>query len=390
MNGIGGVSIVGIGESAYYRHGKSPTSEFMLAFEAVQRAVADAGVDPREVDGYASFSADRNEPENLALAIGAREVNFANMVWGGGGGGCAAAIGNAAAAVVAGLARYVVVYRGLAQGQFGRFGQGNYPSPADNPFVDFLPHGMFAPVHSCALHTRRFMELYGVRQDALAAIALTSYRHAQRNPRAVMYGRPLTREMYDESRWIAEPFHLFDCCQENDGGAAVIVTTTERAADLRDDPVSILAAAQGTEVGHMRRDRFCPDFASSNFRTVAPQLFARAGLTPADIDVVQAYENFTGGVMIALVEHGFCAAEEVNDFMTEETFRFDGGSLPLNTSGGNLAEAYIHGLELVIEAVRQLRGESTSQVDRARTCLVIGGPFDNPVSDLLLASPEAS
>jgi acetyl-CoA acetyltransferase len=390
MNHGSGVCVVGIGESAYYRHGKSPTSEFMLAFDAVQRAAADAGLDPRQIDGYASFSADRNEPETLALAAGAREVNFCNMVWGGGGGGCAAAIGNGAAAVVAGLADYVVVYRGLAQGQFGRFGQGNYPSPADNPFMDFVPHGMFAPVHGCALHTRRFMDVFGIRQDALAAIALTSYRHAQRNPRAVMYGRPLTRQVYDESRWIAEPFHLFDCCQENDGGAAVILTTPERAADLKSDPVTIVAAAQGSEVGHLRRDRFCPDYASSNFRTVASRLYERSGLTPSDIDVVQAYENFTGGVMIALVEHGFCAPEEVNDFMTEATFRFDGGALPLNTSGGNLAEAYIHGLELVNEAVRQLRGTSTSQVDSARTCLIIGGPFDNPVSDLILSATELS
>lgn len=357
----------------------------MLTFEAVRRAADDAGLDPRRIDGFASFSSDRNDPEALAQAFGAPELNFRNMVWGGGGGGCAAAIGNAAAAVAAGLASYVVVYRGLAQGQFGRFGQGAYPTGLDNPFADFAPHGMFAPVHGCALHTRRFMHMHGVGVNALASIALTSYRHAQRNPRAVMYGRPLTREMYDESRWIAEPFHLFDCCQENDGAAAVIVTTRERCADLRQRPVRIVAAAQGCDVGYGRRDRYS-DFASSNFRNVSAQLYERSGLLPSDIDVVQAYENFTGGVMLALVEHGFCQPEEVNDFVTEETLRWDGGSLPLNTSGGNLAEAYIHGLELVNEAVRQMRGESTCQVEGARTGMVIGGPFDSPVSDLILAT----
>jgi acetyl-CoA acetyltransferase len=378
-------AIVGVGETTYYRHGRSPVSEFQLACQAILAAADDAGLDAKEIDGFASFSNDRNEGSIMSGALGVREFNYSNMVWGGGGGGCAAAVGNAAAAVLAGYARYVVVYRGLAQGQFGRFGQGNYPAAANNPFADFIPHGMFAPVHGCAMHTRRFMERHGVQQSALAAVALASYAHAQRNPRAVMHGRPLTREQYDQSRWIAEPLHLFDCCQENDGAAAVIVTTASRAAGLRRAPAWILGAAQGAQPRFQARD-LTQDYESANFRMVAQRLYERAGVGAGDIDVVQAYENFTGGVVMSLVDHGFCAADDANEFMTPENFAFDGGGLPLNTSGGNLAEAYIHGLELVNEAVRQIRGESTAQVENVETSMVIGGPFDMVVSDLVLAA----
>jgi acetyl-CoA acetyltransferase len=378
------VAIVGVGESTYYKRGAAPVDELVLTCDAVLAAARDAGLDPRDIDGFASFSDDRTHPTRLGGVLGSRAISFSNMVWGSGGGGCAAAVGNAAAAVVAGLASHVVVYRGLAQGPGSRFGQGDYPDGGDNSYADFIPYGMFAPVHGCALQTRRFMHEHSVTQDPLAAIALTSYAHAQRNPRAVMHGRALDRETYNASRWIAEPFHLFDCCQESDGAAAVIVTSLDRARDLNKPPVLILGAAQGSVPRQLGRDRTSPPFSSANFGATAARVFSRAGVGPGDVDVLQAYENFTGGVMVSLVEHGFCAPDEVDEFMTEETFRWDGGRLPLNTSGGNLAEAYIHGLELVNESVRQVRGESTCQVSDAEVAMVIGGPFDRVVSNLVL------
>ena len=313
------IAIAGVGETAYYKRGQSPVSELVLTFEAVRKAADDAGLNPREIDGFASFSNDDTTPVRLA-ALGVHDVTFSNMVWGAGGGGCAAAVANACADVSSGMSRHVVVYRGLAQGEAGRFGRGNYPGTGESPYVDFLPYGMFAPAHSIALQSRRFMHVHGVGQDALVAVALTSYRHAQRNPRAIMYGRPLTREQYDASRWIAEPFHLFDCCQENDGAAAVIVTSAERAQDLRMPLVTVLDAQQGTTSRQHARDRSGADFGSANFPSTAPRLWAQSGLSPADVDVVQAYENFTGGVA-ALVEHGFCAPDGVNEFMTESGSR---------------------------------------------------------------------
>ncbi len=384
--GINGkVAIAGIGETRYYRRGASPVSEFLLVCEAVKRAADDAGLDVREIDGFASYSNDRTDPTRLAAALGCREITFANMFWGGGGGGCAGAVGNAAAALVAGYSRYVVAYRGLAQGQFGRFGQARPSASVPAPMSFTAPYGVFMPAQHIALRTRTFMHRYGLSQEPLAGIALASYGHAQRNPRAVMYGRPLTREDYDNSRWIAEPFHLFDCCQENDGAAAVIITTTERARDLRQRPVNVMAAAQGSETGFSLVAPTEVSFGSANFGGMARRLYAAAGIGPQDVDVAQVYENFTGGTLMSMVEHGLCGPEEAETFCTVENLTAPHGKMPLNTSGGNLAECYMHGLELVVEAARQIRGTSTAQVPGAKIALVAGGPVTAPISDLLLS-----
>src|SRR5437660_951229 len=255
----GRVAIVGVGETTYYKHGRAPESEFALALRAILSACEDAGIDPRQVDGFASYSNDRNDPSRLAAALGLPELRFSNMQWGGGGGGGSAAVGNAAAAVAAGYADCVVVFRALAQGP--------------------------------------------------------EYRNAARGHNA-------------------------------------------------------------------------PTYASASFTTVAPHLWEMAGLGAKDVDVVQSYENFTGGVLMSLVEHGFFAPEEANEFLTFDNLIAPRGRLPLNTSGGNLAECYMHGLELQIEAVRQLRGQSTSQVPGARVGLVISGPMVTPVSSMLVGTGD--
>ncbi len=378
------VAVVGIGETAYYKRGGAPVSEFRLVLEAIFRAAEDAGIDVRDIDGFASYSNDRNDPPRIAAALGSPDLSFSNMFWGGGGGGGAGAVANACAALVAGYSKYVVVYRGLAQGQFGRFGQGPQVKRGSWPTSYTAPYGLMSPAQMFAMRVRRFMHDHHISQEPMKAIALASYHHAQSNPRAVMYGRPLTPEDYDNSRWIVEPFHLFDCCMENDGGAAVILTTAERARDLRQKPAYVLAAAQGSDYRQAAPAHNAPDYATSNFKTVAKRLYAMAGIEPADVDVVQSYENFTGGVMMSLVEHGFCAPDEVEEFMTFDTFRAPDGRLPLNTSGGNLAECYMHGLELVTEAVRQVRGTSTSQVPDVKVSMVCSGPMVQPVSDLIL------
>src|SRR6478735_12149372 len=224
------------------------------------------------------------------------------------------------------------------------------------------------------------------RASAQRAIALASYHHAQANPRAVMHGRPLTAEAYDASRWIVEPWRLFDCCQENDGAAALILVPAEEARDFRHPPAYLLGSAQGSEYRNGARGHNAPLYATSSFTTVAPQLYDMAGVKPADVDVVQSYENFTGGVLMSLVEHGFFTAEQANDFLRPENLMAPTGKLPLNTSGGNLAECYMHGLELQIEAVRQIRGASTAQVPKVDVSMVISGPMVTPVSSMILGS----
>ncbi len=380
----GKTAIVGLGETRYYKRGAAPDPEFKLTLDAIIMAAEDAGIDVRDIDGFASFSNDRNDPPRLMTALGIKHIGFSNMFWGGGGGGGSGAVANAAAAVAAGYCDIAVAYRGLAQGQFGRFGQGARVAHAPGAMAFTAPYGLMSPAQMFAMRTRRFMHEHGIEQEALRSLALASYYHAQRNPRAVMYGRPLTEEDYDNSRWIVEPFHLFDCCQENDGAAAVIITSAEMAKDLKRKPAYILAAAQGTDYRQAATAHNAPDYGTSNFKSLAPRLYAMAGVGPEEVDVLQSYENFTGGVLMSMVEHGFCKPEEVNDFFDLENFKFDGGTLPLNTSGGNLAECYMHGLELITEAVRQIRGDSPCQVADVNVSMVTSGPMVQPVSDLIL------
>jgi acetyl-CoA acetyltransferase len=384
----GRVAVVGVGETQYFRHGQATDPELVLCLKAILAACADAGIDPVDIDGFASYSNDRNDPPTLATALGCKELRFSNMQWGGGGGGGAGAMANAAAAVASGLADCVVVYRALAQGQFGRFGQGPQTRTLTGDMALTVPYGQMSPAQWYAPKVTRFMHEHGVAQDALRAIAMASYHHAQANPRAVMYGRPLTEAGYDESRWITEPFHLYDCCQENDGAAALILVPAERAKDLKQTPAYVLGAAIGAGYRvHSTPAGFAtPDLASSHFKTLAPRLYEMAGVTPTDVDVVQCYENFTGGVLMALVEHGFFAPDEAAAFLKLENLIAPAGKVPLNTSGGNLAECYMHGLELQIEATRQLRGQSTAQVPDVDVSLAVAGPMVTPVSTIILGS----
>ncbi len=382
----GQVAIAGIGETPYYRHGQSPDPEFKLVLKAILAACADAAIDPREIDGFASYANDRSDPARLAAALGVRQLRSATLQWGGGGGGCAAAVANGAAAIATGMARVVVVYRGLAQGQFGRFGQGGAEPTVAGEMAWQMPYGVIAPPQKFAFRVRRFMHDYGVQPEALRAIALASYHHAQANPRAVMHGKPLDAERYEASRWIVEPFRLYDCCMENDGAAAVLLLPAARAKAGPRPPAYLLGAAAGGDFRSGAHPHNAPDYATANFKTIAADLYAMARLGPADVGSVQSYENFTGGVVMALAEHGFFAPEDANDFLHFEQLIAPSGRLPLNTSGGNLAECYMHGFELVLEAARQVRGESTSPAGRQDVSLVIGGPMVTPASSLLLGS----
>ncbi|MEZ5595914.1 MAG: hypothetical protein R3E84_05905 [Pseudomonadales bacterium] len=382
----GRVAVVGVGETPYYKRGGSPDPEFKLALDAVRIACADAGIDPRAIDGFASYSNDRSDASRLSAALGCRELKFATMQWGGGGGGGSAALANACAAIATGLADCVVVFRALAQGQFGRFGQGPRRNEISGEGAFTVPYGLMSPAQMFAMKVTRFMHDHSVRQEALRAIALASYHHAQNNPRAVMYGRPLDEAAYDASRWIVEPFHLFDCCQENDGAAAMVLVSAERAKDFPHKPCYVLGAVAGSHHRAGAPVHNTPDYASSSFPTLAPRLYAMAGVKPKDVDVLQSYENFTGGVLMAMVEHGFCSPEDCNRFFVKERFFAQGGELPLNTSGGNLAECYMHGLGLNIEGVRQVWGESTNPVRDVDVSMVISGPMVTPVSSCIFGS----
>ncbi|MDA3040455.1 MAG: acetyl-CoA acetyltransferase [Actinomycetota bacterium] len=385
----GKAAVVGVAETKYYRWGQSPDPEFKMAIEAVLNVCEDAGISPRDVDGFSSYSNDRSDASRLAAAIGINDLRFASMQWGGGGGGGSGALANAAAAVATGQAEAVVVFRALAQGQFGRFGQGPRNNTISGTGAHTVPYGLMSAAQQFAMKVTRFMHDHGVGHDAQKAISLASYHHAQNNPRAIMYGRPLDEETYDSSRWITEPFRLFDCCQENDGAAAMLIVSADRAKDFARPPCYVLGAVSGSHHRAGAPVHNTPDYGSSSFPTVAPRLYDMAKIGPSDVDVLQSYENFTGGVMMSIVEFGFCSPEEVNDYFTFENFVAPTGKLPLNTSGGNLAECYMHGLELNIEAVRQIWGESTSQVPDVNVSMVHSGPMVTPVSACVFGSEAA-
>jgi acetyl-CoA acetyltransferase len=377
------VAIVGVGETEYTRWGKATKSELALTLEAIVKAVNDAGLDMSEVDGFCSYASERQEPITLANALGIKQLRWNTLHWGGGGGGAAGGVMDAMLAVATGVANYVVAYRSLAQGQFYRFGMAKGPNVASGGSAFSNCFGLLTPAMTFAMQTRRHMHEYGTTSLQMGAVAVASYKHAQKNPRAVMRGRPITLADHQASRMIADPFHLYDCCQENDGACAVVLTTAERAKHLKQRPVYVMSASQGSGYregvgGHNKLQ-----YTSANFGAVAKDLYARAGITPKDVDVAQIYENFTGMVIMSIEDHGFCKRGEGGPFVENGRIEI-GGELPINTSGGNLAEAYIHGFELVIEGVRQMRGTSVNQVKDAEICLVAGGPGVAPCSDLLI------
>lgn len=381
------ISVVGIGETAYLRHGHATASEFELCCQAVLAAAADAGIAVSEIDGFCSFANERQEPVVLQQTLGIPALRFSNLVWGAGGGGASGAVLNAALALHAGICRYVVVYRSICQGQFERFGHYRV-RPWGSQWM--APYGLMSPAQMVALTFRRYLHEHSVSESHLAEVALAIRAHAQRNPRAVTFGRPLTIEDYQRSRVIADPFRALDCCLETDGACALILTTRDRARDLRAPPVRLLAAAQASGPGWGQgpmgsHNMPLADYASVNSRLLARDLFAMAGLSPTDIDVAQIYDAFTGVVTMALEDFGLCAPGEAPRFIEEGELRWPDGRLPINTAGGLLSESYLQGLNLVIEGVRQMRGESTSQVDGARTCLVTSGGANAHKSALILA-----
>lgn len=387
MQGI--AAVAGIGESTYYERGKSPHTEFQLACIAIQRAVADAGLELSDIDGFVSYMDQRNDPIRLARALGLSELRWTGSPWSGGGNNMAAAIQAADAAISAGYAKNVVAFRALAQGQFGRFGRaggGGGGGYIGGPFAWNGIYGLFSPAQQCALHTARFMHDHGISQEALCEISLACYANAQRNPRALRYGKPLTREQYHDSRWIVSPFHLYDCCPENDGAAAALITTLPRAKDGPQRPVPILAASQG--IGPAFGTFTQKTLGSSHFGQVGKHLWEKAGVAAKDMDVVQFYENFTGPVLMAMVEMGFAQPDEIEEFVSDGALVGPDAKLPFNTSGGNIGEAYIHGFEMVNESVRQVRGQSTCQVERVEHALVVAGPGYAPGSAVLFGAPK--
>src|SRR5262245_24859576 len=309
-------AIAGIGETAYTKAGGTTRTELDLACEAISRAVADAGLTLRDVDGLSAYSGERATLNDVAQTLSLGELRYAGL-YPGGGNSATGVVHNAAVAVGSGTATTVVCYRSICQGQHLRFGRARAGSGAGAKAVGetiggaqafTMPFGLMSPAQMYALDARRHMHEYGTTSAHFGRIAVACYAAAQRNPRAVMRGRPLTLEMHQASRMIADPYRLYDCCQESDGACALVVTSKQRAAL----PVLIAGAAQCLAAGDVgdRHRRPEPLWSSAGMAGIADTVYANAGIGPEDIDVAQLYENFTGQVLMALEDFGFCKRGE--------------------------------------------------------------------------------
>jgi acetyl-CoA acetyltransferase len=374
-------AVAGIGYRQY-RRGTAPWPERGVLVRTIVDACEDAGFDPAAIDGFVSYGDDKNEPVRLMPDLGTRELNWSAQVWGGGGGGIAGAFGLASAAILTGQAKAVVVFRALVEGNSGRLSEAVMAHHLNDHMVSA---GMVAPAQVCAMRARRLFEYHGVPQSVCEELVRASYYHGSRNPEAVAYGRDFDPDEARTSRWIAEPFRLFDCSRENDGAGALLVVASDLAKDLRKAPVKLLSVAQGTQKGwgDLLENDDPVLYPTAGFGAIRERLYAQAGLAPADIDVVQLYENFSAQGVASLIDHGFCTYENVAEVLRFDNLIAPGGKLPVNTSGGNFAHGFVHGIVCAIEAVRVLRGESANPVPAAKTCLLAGGPGAPTISSAI-------
>jgi acetyl-CoA acetyltransferase len=394
--GVRDVAIAGIGATPYYKRGETADKSIIqLAGEAILAACADAGVSVTDVDGLAFYSlaragyGEQMEAGELVETLGIRELRFSAALTGGGG-GSAGAIGLARAAIVAGDASVVVTVMALQQRT--RLGT-VVASKTVTPISSFVqPSGLAGPGHLMSLLTRRHMYQYGTTRDAFAEIAISTRQNALNRPKA-RYRQPLTREQYFSARMIADPLCLYDFCLESEGAVAIVTTSIERARDLRQPPVPVVAAAHGgtREWGRAFSWFGMPDdatFASAGNKPIADRLYKRAGVTPQDIDVALIYDHFTPMVLMQLEDYGFCEKGEGGPFVLSGAIRYTPerkpGAVPVNTHGGQLSEAYVIGATHIIEGVEQLRGTAVNQVAGAELALVTGGPSAIPNSGLIL------
>ena len=389
MTGLSGKAVIaGIGATDFSKD--SGRSELRLAAEAVTAALVDAGLTPSDVDGLTSFTMDTNTEAAVARSVGIPDLKFFSRIHYGGGAACAT-VQQAAMAVATGVADVVVAYRAFNERSGMRFGQVNSglvqqvnSSGTDNTFS--YPHGLSTPAAFVAMVAQRYMHEYGATSADFGRIAVTDRKHAANNPQAFFYGKPITLEDHQNSRFIAEPLHLLDCCQESDGGIAIVVTSPERARNLRQKPAVIAAAAQGSGSDqYIMTSYYRPELAGlPEMALVGRQLWEQAGLGPQDIDMAVLYDHFTPYVLMQLEELGFCGRGEAKDFIADGAIDI-GGRLPLNTHGGQLGEAYIHGMNGIAEGVRQIRGTSVNQVKDVQHVLVTAGT-GVPTSGLVLTA----
>jgi len=379
-------AVAGIGATEFSK--ASGRSELRLALEAISAALDDAGLRPEDVDGMATFTMDNNPEIEVNRSLGGGDLKFFSRTHYGGGAACAPLL-HAAMAIATGVCEVVVCYRAMNERSGQRFGSGvqrrpPLPRPEEIHFGWHSPYGLLTPASWVAMNAQRYMHEFGATTEDFGRVSVADRRHAATNPKAWFHGQPITLEEHQASRWIVEPLRLLDCCQESDGAVAVVLTSLERARDLRQPPVRIAAAAQGATTDQQMMTRYySTDIVGlPEMRLVADQLYAMAGIGPADVQTAVLYDHFTPFVLTQLEEFGFCGRGEAKDFVKAGNIEL-GGGLPVNTHGGQLGEAYIHGMNGIAEGVRQVRGSAVNQVPGVEHVVVTAGT-GVPTSGLIL------
>ena len=361
-------AIVGIGATEFSAN--SGRSEQRLAAEAVLAALGDAGLNPDDVDGIVNSDFDATNQIDVINTVGLRNIGSYATIPHGGGSPCGT-VAQAAMMVASGACGCVVAYRSLNERSGHRYGSSE--AIPDFPWVFGLhaPYGLIVPAEWTAMHARRRMIEFGDTREQWAEIPVTFRSHANRNPRAMMHKKPLTRQDYLDAPILAEPLCRYDYCLETDGAVAYVVTSAARAGSLRSAPAYIHTAVQSATFPIWYQTNWYRKSLTTGSEVVAlgESLWRKSGLGPQHIDVAQIYDHFAPLVLTSLEDLGFCSKGEAGAFVGEGRISL-GGELPLNTAGGLLSEGYIHGWNLILEGVRQIRGTSTAQVSDVEFSLV--------------------
>ncbi|MFO8011604.1 MAG: lipid-transfer protein [Dehalococcoidia bacterium] len=379
-------AIVGIGTSEFSRD--SGRTELRMVCECLKEAMDDAGLVPADIDGIVKHTDESPDEQAVVSSMGMENLAyFGECRWDGAPGGM---VLRAAIGVATGMANYVAVYRAV-NGSSG-LRQGTSSRDMDQMSTgDILQYSFHAPFgHSSepgrvAMTVQRYMHEFGIEADSFGWVPVVCREHGAKNPNGRYFDKPLSFDDYRQSEMIVDPLRRMDCYEPADAAVAFIVTTAEKARDLRQKPACIIGAAQSSVSGTEEKNGFYRPGITGlpEVSNVGKRLFSMAGIRPQDIDVAQLDDAYGPFVPLQLEALGFCDPGEGADFCAGGKRIRLGGQLPLNTSGGSLGEGYLYGMNHVIEAVRQIRGISTAQVDGARLALVATGA-GGPASGLII------
>jgi acetyl-CoA acetyltransferase len=380
-------AIVGIGVTDFSKDSKR--TQIHLACECILAAIKDAGLKVEDIDGMVKHTNDAADEQRILRSIGGRNLNYyGECRWGSG--GSSALVLRATMGVAAGVANNVVVYwtandsskRAELPYHVGMF---MLSTSEAEQFSFYPPVGLITPEGQIGLIIRRYMHEFGIKDNQFGWVPVVCRENAAKNPGAIFYKQPITIEDYLKSDMIVEPIRALDCHTKIDGAVALVVTTAERAKNLKQKPVYIMAAAQSAVQGVELMTSYNRPVISGLPETsnVGKELFRVAGVTPKDINVVQLDDSYAPLVPMQLEELGFCKRGEGPAFCDKGSRIRVGGELPLNTSGGSLGEGYLYCMNHIVEAVRQVRGTAINQVKNVELALVSGGA-GGPASGLIL------